>query len=417
MASLRSFFNVNAKGKGKGPILRNLRDQIMTHASIDTKIYVSFLAVAMLDALGNPLQGEKRVENRVIDEMRPHPTSNRPPGYWTDDTSMMLCIAHALSTAKDPEENRVEQIMALREWRNRGIRSSIDVCFDIPPQVSSAIDMFTENDSDPDHALHLIRSAHCSDDDDENTSGSLSRVLPLAVSFWREPIQAKVYGKVNSEITHASLLCKESSSLLSYLIALILQRVVDHHWKRYDEEEKNLSKLTLVHEIANFPFENNALRENLTVPFGIIDRPEADDERESWYFKHITLLRNIAEQQVPNTSTSFPFVIPSEDQLKSGDHALQVTLSALYCFFATKTFEDGALMAVNLCGQASTVGAVYASLAAPFYVGDEEKDKLFWTKKVREWRKGLQRQDLLDVEARKMIQLAHIRLEEERSTP
>jgi ADP-ribosyl-[dinitrogen reductase] hydrolase len=88
----------------------------------------------------------------------------------------------------------------------------------------------------------------------------------------------------------------------------------------------------------------------------------------------------------------------------------------LYCFFATKNFEDGALMAVNLCGQASTVGAVYASLAAPFYVGDEEKDKLFWTKKVREWRKVLQRQDLLDVEARKMIELAHRRLEEERST-
>jgi len=369
----------------------------------------------MLDALGNPLQGETRVENRVIDEMRP--TSNRAPGFWTDDTSMMLCIAHALSTTEDPEENRVEQIMALRDWKDRGLRSSIDICFDIPPQVMRAIDTFTENDSDPDHALHIVRSTYCSDNNEENSSGSLSRVLPLAISFWREPRQARVYGKISSEITHASLLCKESSSLLSYLIALILQNVVDPHWKRHDEEEKKLSKLTLIHEIAIFPFENNSLREYLTVPYGTTDRPEADDERENWYFKHITLLRYIAEQQVPNAnSTSFPFVIPSVHQLQSGDHALQVTLSALYCFFATKNFEDGALMAVNLCGHASTVGAVYASLAAPFYVGDDEKDKLFWTKRVREWRKVLQRQDLLDVEARKMIQLAHRRLEEERSS-
>jgi hypothetical protein len=73
MSSLRSLFT----SKSKGTVLRNLRDQTMTIASIDAKIHAAFLAVAMLDALGNPLQGEPRVENRIIDEMRPH--ASAPP--------------------------------------------------------------------------------------------------------------------------------------------------------------------------------------------------------------------------------------------------------------------------------------------------------------------------------------------------
>ena len=417
MSSLRLLLG---KGKAKGSALRNLRDQFLTHASIDTKIYATFIAVAMLDALGNPLQGEPRAEDRIVDEMRPHPTAKRAPGIWTDDTSMMLCIASAISAAEDPEENRVEQMLALRDWKDRGFLSSTDVCFDITPQVKDAIEMFTQNDSKPDYALHLIRSTYCGDNNDDNTSGSLSRVLPLAISFWREPDQARIYGKLSSEVTHASLLCKEACSLFTFLIALMLEKLVPHSWRRDDEEEqKKLSKLTLLHQIARFPFENNHLRQYLTVPFNkMMDRPEPDDELENWYFGHIPLLRYITQHQVnnPNSHSSLPFAIPPVNDVPSGDHAFDVTLAVLYCFFATKNFEDGALMAVNLGGQTSTVGAVYASLAAPFYVGEEEKDKLFWTKKVREWKKVLQRQDLLEKEARKMVHLAHLRLEEERRT-
>lgn len=394
--------------------MRHLRDQLMTQASIDTKIQATFFAVAMLDALGNPLQAVPRVRTRIVDEMTPHPTTGRAPGIWTDDTSMMLCVASAIVSTDDPEENRAEQIMALREWKNRGYLSCLDVCFDMKPQVDNAIEMFSQLDHNPDHALHVIRSTFCGDNNEDNASGSLSRALPLAINFWREPDQARIYAKLSSEITHPSLLCKEASSLIANLIALILERVAPHPWTRPDEPEKKLSKLTLLHEIAKFPFENNDLRKYLTVPYGVMDRPEAEDELESWYFKHIHLLRSIVQHQITdNPNPSLPFAIPNTDDLQTRDHALDVTLAALYCFFATKNFEDGALLAVNLCGEASTVGAVYAGLAAAFYAGEEGKDKLFWTKKVREWKKALQRQDVLEAEARKMTQLAHRRLQEE----
>ena len=110
---------------------------------------------------------------------------------------MMLCVASAIISTEDPEENRAEQMMALCEWKNRGYLSCLDVCFDMKPQVSNAIEMYSQLD----HALHVIWSTFCGDNDEDNASGSLSRALPLVINFWREPDQARIYGKLSSEIT------------------------------------------------------------------------------------------------------------------------------------------------------------------------------------------------------------------------
>ena len=41
--------------------------------------------------------------------------------------------------------------------------------------------------------------------------------------------------------------------------------------------------------------------------------------------------------------------------------------AALWAFYQTKSFEDGAILAVNLGGDADTVGAIYGQLAGAFY--------------------------------------------------
>jgi len=403
MHSIGSLFNKTKAKKSDGRV--PLRDQHLTHATTDTKIRLTYLAHAMLDALGSPLQTEKRDVNRIVDEMRPHPTAKRPAGVWTDDTSMMLCVSSALVVAEDPEENRVEQMMALRDWRDSGYLSFTGTCFDLKRQVGTAIDQFAQFPEVPQYGLHIVRSTYSGTTDDVSGNASLPRVLPLAISFWREPDQARIYGKLSSEVTHPSLVCKEASSLLAYFIAFILDYNTPNPHLQRDPEYK-ISKLTFIQECARFPFENNYLLQMLTVPFGTMNRPEALDELEEWYFKYVPLLRLITTTQVGSTGP-FPFIIPTEEQLPSTEHALDTTLAALFCFFATKTFEEGALMAVNLCGEASTVGSVYAGLAGVWYAGEEGKaEKVFWTKRVREWRKALLKADVVDAEARKMAQLA-----------
>ncbi|KAF9553404.1 hypothetical protein CPC08DRAFT_767559 [Agrocybe pediades] len=60
---------------------------------------------------------------------------------------------------------------------------------------------------------------------------------------------------------------------------------------------------------------------------------------------------------------SFQYYIPSAEKLSSAGIVWTSALAALYCFFATKTFEEGAIMAVNLAHDADTVGTIYAGLA------------------------------------------------------
>ena len=388
MPSLGSLFT---KGKKPDtlPAVKPLREQFPTVASIETKTRIAFLATAMIDALGSPFQVEQRDELRVIEEMRPHPTTNRPAGTWTDDTSMMLCVSYALANAEDVENSQADQIRALREWKVRGTLSCTGACFDIKGQVKHAIALFSQHDDNADHALYLVRNGLSSDTPDTCGSASLTRALPVGIAFWREPDQAVLQARLSSEITHPSPMCTEATSLFAHIIAVILDRMYpDPRRSADDAESRKLDKLSLIVEVANYPLLSNRLRQVLTLPFSLPPRPEDKAELESWFFLHHPLLQLITSTQISSTSRTFPYTIPPVSVLPTTEHAHDATIAALYCFFTTKNFEEGALMAVNLCGESSTVGAIYASLAGIWYGGEEGKDdKLFWTRRFVNGRK------------------------------
>lgn len=56
--------------------------------------------------------------------------------------------------------------------------------------------------------------------------------------------------------------------------------------------------------------------------------------------------------------------------------------AARWAFYSTNTFKDGALLAVNLCGDADTVGAVYGQFAGAYYM--EPCIPVGWLKKLYE---------------------------------
>jgi ADP-ribosylglycohydrolase len=80
-------------------------------------------------------------------------------------------------------------------------------------------------------------------------------------------------------------------------------------------------------------------------------------------------------------------------------------VAALYCFLATETFEEGAILAVNLGSDADTVGAVYAGLAGCWYAAENDWDErgMFWTEKVYQWKDGLVRRDLVEEVAEELV--------------
>ena len=66
----------------------------------------SLYGLAVGDALGGPYEGKDRGSYEVTFEMEPSDHFQRdggplPPGSWSDDTSMALCIAASLVEKKD----------------------------------------------------------------------------------------------------------------------------------------------------------------------------------------------------------------------------------------------------------------------------------------------------------------------------
>jgi ADP-ribosyl-[dinitrogen reductase] hydrolase len=61
--------------------------------------------------------------------------------------------------------------------------------------------------------------------------------------------------------------------------------------------------------------------------------------------------------------------------------------AALWAFSRSNTFEDGALLAVNLGDDADTTGALYGQLAGPFYGVEAIPER---------WRSKLARLDVLE---------------------
>lgn len=76
-----------------------------------------------------------------------------------------------------------------------------------------------------------------------------------------------------------------------------------------------------------------------------------------------------------------------EKEIKSTGFVVDTLEAALWGFFTTDGFREGALKVVNLGGDADTVGAVYGGLAGSFY-GVESLPA--------EWMDGLVRKDLVE---------------------
>jgi len=382
-----------------------LQTQLPTSASVATKIRLSVAATAWIDALGAPQEFQKRASFPFVTTMLPNGNFSLPPGVWTDDTSMMLCLAHSLSTYEETPKSKVtggfdevHQLVQYKRWYKDGFLSAVDKCFDIGATIKCALELFSRYS--PEEALHRIRcdlgGEHCSG------NGSLMRVLPIGLVYWRDESQAKMYARRSSQTTHPSVMCVESCEMWACAITHIMEATTEPR-----EAENSFSKLSLLEFISSFPYTSTKLRQALTLPFGAPPRPESRIDLEQYYFKYHPLLRLIPETQglvgCPK-DTKFPYNIPAEDLVPSTGFVVHSLVAALYCFFATRTFDEGALMAINLGDDADTIGAIYAGLAACWYAAEEGKaDRVFWTKRVKEWRKMSVRSNVIEQIAEDLV--------------
>lgn len=267
----------------------------------------SLLGLAVGDALGTTLEFKEPGTFEPINDMVGGGPFRLPPGYWTDDTSMALCLAESLIECKgfDP----VDQLERYLRWYKEGYMSSTGVCFDIGNTVRGALLRFEKT-----------REHYCGSTDPFTAgNGSIMRLAPIPLFYASRPEEAIIIAGESSRTTHGAV---EAVDACRYLAALIVGAV------------NGISK----EELLSDHFE--------LVP-GIWDK--------------YPLAPSIAEI----ASGSFKRRNPPE--IKGSGYVVKSLEAALWAFYHGNSFKEGALLAVNLGDDADTTGAVYGQLAGAYY--------------------------------------------------
>jgi ADP-ribosyl-[dinitrogen reductase] hydrolase len=228
-------------------------------------------------------------------------------GQWTDDTSMMLCLAESLLEmgSFDP----VDQSRRYLRWWREGHHSSTGRCFDIGNTVRAALARF-EQTSDP-HSGPT--------DPDSAGNGSLMRLAPVPLRYASQPERAAEMAGESSRTTHGA---PEAVDACRYLAALIVGALQGRSRE----------------ELLSGTFE--------PVPGMWRARP---------------LVPRVAEVAAGSFRRREPPAI------KGSGYVVASLEAALWAFTKAKDFRQGALLAVNLGDDADTTGAVYGQLAGAYW--------------------------------------------------
>ena len=280
------------------------------------------LGLAAGDAVGTTVEFRPRGSfTPVIDMVGGGPFALEA-GQWTDDTSMALCLAESLieKGAFDPND----QMRRYLSWWQEGHLSSTGTCFDIGNTVASALLRY-EQTGEPFAGSTDPYSAG---------NGSIMRLAPIPMFYFREPDRAIAMAAKSSRTTHGARTCLDACRYLAGLTVGAL---------RGESKERLLS-------CDYSPADG-----------GWADAPLCEEIRE--------IARGSFKSKQASEVTASGYVVKSLE-------------AALWAFHRSRSFEEGCLLAVNLGDDADTVGAVYGQLAGAHYGEQDIPDR--WRVKIAE---------------------------------
>jgi ADP-ribosyl-[dinitrogen reductase] hydrolase len=150
------------------------------------------LGLACGDAVGTKVEFSPRGSFPPVIDMVGGGPFGLPPGYWTDDTSMALCLAESLATKGGFDA--ADQMGRYANWWKWGYLSSTGVCFDIGMTVRATLNRYLD-DGEP-----YAGSAH----PESAGNGSLMRLAPVVLFFHPVLGDQLRYAEDSSRTTHAA---------------------------------------------------------------------------------------------------------------------------------------------------------------------------------------------------------------------
>lgn len=273
------------------------------------KIKGCLVGLAIGDALGVHLEFTQKGKFTPITTYTEGNPYGIPLGYWTDDTSMALCMADSLIEKK--EFNADDIMKKFCDWQRKGYRSSTGKCFDIGNTTRTALMEYWRNPSGG--------PFRGSDDVLAAGNGSIMRLAPIPIFYHNDKTISIIKSAYSSKITHANIECVVSCKLMSEILYNIFNEI--------DWYIKQSSGQVLI---------NTELPESGQLPKNIINIIEGSFTRNT-------------------------------DQINGSGYVIASLEASLHCLYNTKNFNDAVLMAVNLGEDADTTGAVTGQLAGALY--------------------------------------------------
>jgi ADP-ribosyl-[dinitrogen reductase] hydrolase len=267
----------------------------------------TLLGLALGDALGTTLEFRPPGTFSPITDLVGGGPFHLPAGAWTDDTSMALCLAESL--VERGGFDAVDQLVRYVRWWRDGHLSSTGRCFDIGGTVRAALERF-ERTRD---------AASGSTDPSTAGNGSLMRLAPVVLAFASNAREAVDMAAASSRTTHGA---PEAVDACRCLAALLVGAL------RGEAKDRLLS--------PNFE----------PVPGLWRDAP---------------LVPRIADVAAGSFRRKEPPAI------RGTGYVVESLEAALWAFDRSSSFQEGALLAVNLGDDADTTGAVYGQLAGAYY--------------------------------------------------
>ena len=292
-------------------------------------VYSTILGGAVGDALGVPVEFRKRDTFKITD-MIGYGTYDQPPGTWSDDTSMTLCLVETLIETEGDTRLLMQKFS---NWESDGYLAPYNHCFDIGRTTMEAISSFREG-KHPDECGGFR--------EDDNGNGSLMRIAPvvfLTVGIEDFNLRLKLVEKF-SKVTHA-----HARSILGCII------YIEILYQLYLGCEKN-NVLFVVADIIN------------------------------------SMINDKYEKEKPHYARILNGSICNLDikDIRSSGYIVETLEALLWCLLKHDNFQDTVLEAVNLGYDTDTTGIVAGSMAGMYYGLGKKGIPEKWIKKLAKYK-------------------------------
>ncbi|MCA0936689.1 ADP-ribosylglycohydrolase family protein [Vibrio alginolyticus] len=290
----------------------------------------AMVGLALGDALGTSLEFRAKDSYTPLVDIVGGGPFHLQPGQWTDDTSMMLCLADSLLAKGDLDPS--DQMNRYCDWWQNGHNSVTGICFDIGNTVADALYTYQQTGE----ANAGSTAEHTAG------NGSLMRLAPIPIfysSFRGFPEESAVDAALLSSITtHAERRALQACQIMAWLIYKVL-------------ENAKIEKSDLFRQLSEYWEKQNIHSDLVPIALG-------------------SFLRK-SRQDIHGTG----FVVQSLE-------------AALWSFANSDNFKGGALLAANLGDDADTTAAIYGQLAGAYYGYNQLPrpwlDKLAWHQCIKD---------------------------------